>query len=350
MISGVRGALPATLAALAWLGFAIAYAIGARTDPRMPAVLVLAMLFPAAVATRSAWETYVHGDRMPSDEGRWLLRAGAGASVGLLLAPLAWASLQPGPSLPAWPDSDVTPLLPGPGAAWAYTVAVALTIAVTARRPSRATSTTVILGASTFASLIALLFGAAGTGFPSVSCTSFGAPASGSYRSVASGELDGVSLGTVDGLGNASPGARVRIEYSTRWRGGTVDLASDGPAARTSLASSSLGDGGVTADDLGFDRVTGAGPTRHCQTVIDGATAIRTFPALRWLVGADESTADPGRGFEAWRGRLDYWLTEGPSTATWVLASVDIDGQPPDWPFPGLHATLRATTSFEPHG
>jgi hypothetical protein len=116
------------------------------------------------------------------------------------------------------------------------------------------------------------------------------------------------------------------------------------------LASSTLGDSGVTVDDLGFDRVTGTGPTRHCQTVIDGATAIRTFPALRWLVGADESTADPGRGFEAWRGTLDYWLTEAPSSATWVLASVQVDGQPADWPFPGLHATLRATTSFEPHG
>ncbi len=108
-------------------------------------------------------------------------------------------------------------------------------------------------------------------------------------------------------------------------------------------------DARVAVDDLGTDLVDGRA-ARHCQFVVDGRSAVEGFPALRWLVGADEHSADPGAGLEAWRGTLDYWLV-----TTWeqriqsvdvVVATVSVDGQPPSWPFPGLRASLKAASWF----
>jgi hypothetical protein len=99
----------------------------------------------------------------------------------------------------------------------------------------------------------------------------------------------------------------------------------------------------LTAEDLGIDRL-GARLARHCRLVIDGRSAVAGFVVLRWLVGEDERTITPGAGLGAWRGALDYWVRPADAGVgdRLVRAAVAIDGQPPGWPFSGLHASLGA--------
>jgi hypothetical protein len=173
-----------------------------------------------------------------------------------------------------------------------------------------------------------------------------------SYYSRAEGQLDGVSLGVA--TVNRSQGHLASVRYDTRWGAGAHELGGEEEAAFGALRATLADENLATVDDLGIDTIDDR-LTRHCQMVIDGRSAVRSFFALRWLTGADETTADPGAGLEAWRGFLDYWIARAPQDPDSpagdaghevVLAAVRVDGQPPGWPWPGLRAALSAATFF----
>jgi hypothetical protein len=168
--------------------------------------------------------------------------------------------------------------------------------------------------------------------------------------STASGEVDGTSLGRVEAQRYPGPEPEIDVGYSTVFGEGRTSVPSGSFGEPTALQTAALGeDERLTADDLGIDIIPGIGAAaRHCQLVIDGRSAVAGFPALRWLVGADERTDVQGAGLEAWRGTLDYWIEPATpvqgttAAAVVVLAAVSVDGQSPAWPIRGLHATLRA--------
>lgn len=298
----------------------------------------------------------------------WLVRFGASVALALLLASFGYAllseasfsfdfGLDPGP---------ITPLrlLPGPSEAWAYLVALPLTaVALTvSSRAGLAAAGALVAAAVVGGAALAWYASLVAPGpYPAVSCHdrvqvvvrtfTLSPEVTGPYfYSTATGHLDGTPLGLV-GV-SRYPGTSAYVNYDTRWGHGSHYLAGEEESAFTALRESLRGEDLVTADDLGIDSVEGV-PVRHCQVVIDGRSAVRSFFALRWLTGANETTSNPGAGLEAWRGLLDYWIVpageQGNGTAAGsvlAIASVAVDGQPPGWLFPGVHSTLRASLWF----
>lgn len=354
-----REGWPGAMLTLAWAAVGASLLAGYSAGGPLDGALALTVaLPPATLAGVRAW--HVRQEQgPPSGRARWLVRLALAIGVALLLAPLAWGLIEgPAPSwTSAWPAPVLRRFLPGPGEVWAYVVALASTAAASVPwRRTAIAAAGAVLAAGAVASGLALTWNAgaiaAGPDAGPAGCASvIGVPASGVIRSIASGELDGAALGSVEM--ERAGGGTFAVRHRTRWDDGSVALTGDDPATLIALTRTTLGeDERLTADDLGIDLVEGV-PARHCQVVIDGRSAVRGFAALRWLTGGDERSADPGGGMEAWRGLLDYWVVPGPfvggkSPGTrLVLASVSIDGQPPGWPFPGLHATLRATIWFE---
>jgi hypothetical protein len=243
--------------------------------------------------------------------------------------------------------------LPGPSEAWAYVAALALTAAITGTTGKHRL---VVGGSLGIGALIggALLVANASLRLPDPSALGVGCRdplvevADRIVLSTASGDVDGTSLGRVEA--QRYPGTGIDIHYATYRGDGNVQQPRGAFGAPMALERAALGeDERLTADDLGIDMIPGIGASaRHCQLVIDGPSAVQGFPVLRWLVGEDERTPAPGAGLEAWRGTLDYWIEPATpvqgttAAAVVVLAAVSVDGQPPDWPIRGLHATLRA--------
>jgi hypothetical protein len=93
----------------------------------------------------------------------------------------------------------------------------------------------------------------------------------------------------------------------------------------------------IASEDVGVDLVEGA-KARHCRLAIDGPTALRAMPALRWLVGRD--ALDDARALDAWRGEIDWWVFADDQLG---MATLTVSGPPgSDWPRTGFQATLSA--------
>ncbi len=118
-----------------------------------------------------------------------------------------------------------------------------------------------------------------------------------------------------------------------------VDRGTIEPALDTALVEGILTERGrLAAEDLGIELV-GSAPARHCRLLVDGPTALRTFPPLAWLAGPQAQDALVG----SWRGDLDWWVfTDGELG----LARVRVGGPVlAGWPVSGVQAVLQATLS-----
>jgi hypothetical protein len=369
-------AWPALLATLAWALF-----LGALVATYLPgpplewlALLVIAGV-PLAICLRSFVVDRRRAEwsgRKPSTEAHvrrpWLVRLFGALVLSLVVLGSVYAMLAARSSLDFGFDSGpVVPgrLLPGASEIWAYVGSLALTTVIASPTWQGRLTTgaalavcVVIGGGIVIASRSGLGAGALPGGCSEfirvvVHSIAFQPAATGtSYYSRAEGELDGVSLGTA--AVNQSHGHLASVRYDTRWGTGSHELYGEEEAAFGALRATLTAENLVTADDLGIDAINDR-PTRHCQLVIDGRSAVRGFLALRWLTGGDETTADPGAGLEAWRGLLDYWIvrapqepdsTPGAAGHEVVLAAVRIDGPPPGWPWPGLRAALSGSIFF----
>jgi hypothetical protein len=360
-------AWPALLVVLGWTAFlgalGIGYADSVGFDGVPPLILVGIPLVVSARALIRAWRSAEWDGWIPRVPMRvahaWLVRLGLSALLALLLIALGSTVASAAASFDIVHEGWEGPLtvrafLPGPSEAWAYFVAVALTAAMAgaSTRDRLTAGGTLALG---------VLIGGAMLGW-NASSSPDPSPLTVGCRdplvqvedrivlSTASGEVDGTSLGRVEAQRYPGPEPEIDVSYSTLFGEGRISVPSGSFGRPPSLQTVALAaDHRLTADDLGIDVIPGIGATaRHCQIVIDGRSAVEGVPALRWLVGEDEQTASPGRGLEAWRGTLDYWIepaalpqTSGP-TAMVVLAAVSVDGQPPAWPIQGLRAALRA--------
>lgn len=341
-----RDALPDLAAAVAWTVFAGALVVAGGVEPQ---VALAGTVPPALLGAWGAWA----GLRLPRHDAArepgassWL-RVAAVIGLVVVLIPLGAGLAETGVAA-VLGQASIQRIQPGVGEAWAYALAVGLTLAAVLPHGGGAARVAAAFGLLELAALVLVVVSIGGalggdTGIGRARCDgALAIPTAGRFQATASGELDRESLGRV--AVDWAPDGHVTVHAVTRWHEGTVGLSGEDPAGlailgRTTLSSEER----LTAEDLGIDRVAGT-PARHCRLVIDGRSAVAGFMALRWLVGADERTTDPGAGLEAWRGTLDYWVR--PSTAaegdTLVLASVSVDGQPPGWPFPGLRATVRA--------
>jgi hypothetical protein len=239
--------------------------------------------------------------------------------------------------------------------AWAYLAALALTLGAVARARSAGVATGAILMAAAVAGATVMAWDASAA-VPTLSTWADGGCGGGlavpaeSVRSIATGELDRAPLGRVEVSFQSAGSDTLFVRHDTRWGHGTALLVVPGRPIRDPLETVTLRPEAVlTVDDLGADRLDGRA-VRHCRVQVDGPSAVTGFPALRWLVGQDEDTVDPGMGLEAWRGTVDYWLMTTTAqrfqAVDIVLATVTIDGQPPAWPFPGLRATLHGASWF----
>ena len=351
-----RGMWPGAIIAFAWIGLGAtllyAYRPGGPLDLLLPAILALPLAALGTLAARAA--------RRDEAGPHWGLRLALATGVALLVAALVLTPTDASRSMAAWPDLDVRRLLPGPGQVWAFLAAAVLTVGATTPWRGEGLARPVAAVMPTAAALVisAMAGGAALAWNASILVPAVATAAGcgdqltvpmGEMRSSATGELDGAPLGRVDVRRGADRPVLI-VEYDTRWgAGGALLPGSAGPHLDPLETVTLAAEARLTADDLGIDLVRGRA-VRHCQLIIDGRSAVHGFAALRWLVGEDERTVDPGRGLTAWRGTLDYWVApvdERPSGGVdLAVAAVAIDGQPPNWPFPGLRATLRAVSWF----
>jgi hypothetical protein len=385
-------AWPALLGTLAWALFL--GVLPATYDPATPlawlAVLVIAGV-PLVVCLRTLsiewqkaeWSGWIPQAPAPVPTD-WRPRLVLGVALVLLLGAVSVDLLtRPSSFGVQWFDSDlpltVTHLRPGTGEAWAYLVALGLTLGLVTgstrwlARPLLLSS--VSLGvAAAFGGILLVAAGggrvdAAAGGNPS-SCqhpgVGVGVPPhfGGAVVSHAEGEVDGRPLGVADirsSAGGVDEGVSATSDSVWGKRGVTFDGSGTPLRYRDEFGLAALSlwvfhsDETIVADDLGIDLVGGA-PLRHCSLVIDGHAAVNGFEALRWLTGT-QAALDPGAGLQAWRGTVDYWTrpVDGAANAEsgyrgLGLASVTVDGQPqPDWPVTGLRATLHAWIWFPPN-
>jgi hypothetical protein len=367
-------AWPALMATLAWglflIALVVAYAPGGAADPLAPLLLAgmpLAVALRALVGERRSAARDERSSAVPGKTGR-LARLGFGLVLGLVAGAFALELLGTArsSSFDVGLEGPLTVgrLLPGPSEAWAYLAALALTVGAVAGtlRVGLLTAASLAVGALVGSAVLSVNASAL------VPATGAGADAAGgcrdpltvplNVRSSATGELDGVPLGRVElrkeYQPGVAPGSVLVVRYDTGWGSGVAQLPAPTTTSRDPLEVVTLSrEARLTVDDLGVDVIASGdevSAARHCRLMVDGPAALAGFPALRWLSGADERTADPGVSLEAWRGTLDYWLvTTGEARFEGVdvlLAAVSVDGQPRGWPFAGLHATLRAASWY----
>ena len=361
-----RETWPALIAALSWAFLLVS--LGAAWRPGGPADWLAPLLLagiPLAISSLAVVRARMAAGRGPTtgevpqlSPETWRMRMAIAVALGLLLDGFGVVLSSDAAHATFAVGSDasvaVRRLVPGPSEAWAYLAALILTVgALSGTRRARLAAT----GALGIAALVggtALAWNASvavpATGTAAVGCREPPDVPVNVMRSRATGELDGDGLGHVDARRSTDQPAILIVEYEGRWGTGRALLPGSARPGSDPLEAAALSpEALLTADDLGVDSVDGRA-ARHCQVVIDGRSAVQGFPALRWLVGEDERTADPGAGLGAWRGTLDYWLVsvsaQRITTGEVVVATVSVDGQPPGWPFPGLRATLRAASSF----
>jgi len=361
-----RETWPALIAALAWafllVSLGAAWRPGGQADwlaPLLLAGIPLAISSLAVVRARmSAGWGPTSGEVPQLSPETWRIRMAIAVALGLLLDGFGLVLFSDAAHATFAVGSDasvaVRRLVPGPSEAWAYLAALAITVgALSGTRRARLAAA----GALGIAALVggtALAWNASGAvpaaGTAAVGCGDLLTVPMNTMRTSATGELDGLALGRVEARRSTDQAATILVEYEGRWGTGKALLPGSAIPNRDPLQTVALSPNArLTADDLGVDVVDGRA-ARHCRLVTDGRSAVQGFPALRWLVGEDERTADPGAGLGAWRGTLDYWLVsvsgQRITNVEVVLAAVSVDGQPPGWPFPGLRATLRAASSF----
>ena len=130
----------------------------------------------------------------------------------------------------------------------------------------------------------------------------------------------------------------------TAWRSAQPDpfgllgdrsLTMDGPPH--AVADQPRGE--IVSEDLGLEHIEGA-RARHCRTLIDGNTALRTFLPLRWLLY--DGSADPGDAIPRWRGELDWWVFADGELGR---AAVEVSGSSAEtpWDAEGVRVVLEAT-------
>lgn len=349
-----RAAWPGVLAAVAWGWFLVAASVAhASGGAQGIAVVVLAAGSALGVA---AWSAARGLGATAEPTAVRLAAAVAGAlllgAYGLeLVLELGSSSVDVGLETPL----TIQPLLPGPSEAWVYVAALGLTVVSVAssRRAGLLAGAAVSLGAIVGGGL--LVARAAGTAPSFADDTAGGCRdpftvLSAGMHSFATGDVGGASLGRVVLHPNPEEPSVLVVDHDTRWGSGRTVMPAPTSTARDPLEAVTLRPARLAAaDDLGIDLVGGRA-ARHCRIQTEGPAAVAGFPALRWLVGADETTPDPGTGLELWRGTVDYWLVTTRATGfvnvDVFLATTAVDGQPPRWPVPGLHATLRAASSY----
>ena len=181
--------------------------------------------------------------------------------------------------------------------------------------------------------------------------------------SVGSATLSGVRSGSDEEWTATLDGRYARGIAAFRRVGGTawleqdaaswapVDVASfgqlgDGPTLEGPIPAAALGPTGQpVAEDLGTELIEGA-RARHCQTAIDGPTALRASLAIRWLAEGDLRVL--AHSLTAWRGELDWWVF---SDGQLGQAIVTINGYPGDaWPSAGLQASITARLTATDRG
>jgi hypothetical protein len=112
------------------------------------------------------------------------------------------------------------------------------------------------------------------------------------------------------------------------------------PTLDTAVVQSILnGRARLAAEDRGIEELADGALARHCRLLVDGPTALATFPPLAWLAIPQDSPGDAL--IASWRGDLDWWMS---AAGELLLASVRVGGPvPASWPVSGVQAVLQAT-------
>lgn len=371
--------LVAGLLVALWAAGAIAVLVGYRPGGPVDLLVAAAALLPVAIAAAAlVWPPLARGPRASAAIG-WL-----GVITALLLIP--WLAGVIGDLAAGGRQT----LLPSPEVAYAALLALALTCLFSSLGIARA-----ILGQTSLRRRRLVLGGSLAFVLTAVSAAAFGGAAlanelalrqlpppggsplgpsdpslvppdcngrllpgpSAQVTLMAQGRIDGSDQGEVQLTGQRDgQDESWQATRTTPWGTGPIAYARVGTAAwrkddgagwRPAPVRSTLDRAVVEAalpvgariasEDVGVDLVEGA-KARHCRLAIDGPTALRAMPALRWLVGRDALGDE--RALDAWRGEIDWWVFADDQLG---MATLTVSGPPgSDWPRTGFQATLSA--------